>query len=111
LATLPGREPEDRTVPKPEFDAILMDVQMPIMDGFEATRRIRAAGYRGPVVALTAYASQDDRQQCLDAGCDDFLPKPIEVKSLLQLLARYPRLRPRPAEPTRPRPVVGPLPC
>jgi len=73
---------------------VLMDCQMPVMDGLEATRRIRraesAAGRpRVPVVALTAHALADERQRCLDAGMDEHLPKPFRVEALRALLDRY----------------------
>ncbi|NJN64835.1 MAG: response regulator, partial [Acidobacteria bacterium] len=74
------------------FDLILMDVQMPVMDGFEATAAIRAreraSRVRTPIVALTAHAMKGDRERCLEAGMDDYLSKPVRLKDLLALLAR-----------------------
>ena len=72
------------------YDLILMDVQMPRMDGLEATRRIRAAGEpRVPIVAITANAFDQDRQACLDAGMDDFVAKPIEPEALRERLRHW----------------------
>ncbi len=74
------------------FDAVLMDCQMPVMDGFDATRAIRAVqsgGRRTPVIAMTAAAVADERLRCLEAGMDDFLAKPIDVPLLASTLVRW----------------------
>ncbi|TVP78295.1 PAS domain S-box protein [Thioalkalivibrio sp.] len=67
-------------------DLILMDLQMPVMDGFEATRRLREQGYTGPVIALTAAMMDNDRQRAREAGMDDHLGKPIEFERLYSVL-------------------------
>lgn len=68
------------------YDLILMDVEMPEMDGLTATRTLREKGYSGRIVAATAMTQPDDRQICLDAGCDDYLPKPHTKENLARIL-------------------------
>lgn len=71
------------------FDVILMDVQMPIMDGLTATRLLRQQGFTGPVVALTANAMQQEKQDCFDAGCSDVCTKPIDHVVFTKVLSKY----------------------
>ena len=75
------------------FDLIVMDVQMPVMDGFEATAAIRAlektTGVHVPIVAVTAHAMDGDRERCLQAGMDDYMSKPIHTPTLLAFVAKF----------------------
>ena len=81
-----GRRRDD---PKEPFDIVLMDIQMPGMDGYEATRRLRQAGYDGPIIALSAHATTHAASECLAAGCNDCLAKPIDRDTLLRKIAEY----------------------
>jgi CheY-like chemotaxis protein/anti-sigma regulatory factor (Ser/Thr protein kinase) len=75
------------------FDLVLMDVRMPLMDGYEATQAIReleqATGVHTPIIAVTANAIKGDRERCLEAGMDDYLSKPVSRERLLEMLAKW----------------------
>lgn len=75
-----------------EFDAVLMDIQMPVMDGYEAVRQLRAAGFTKPIIALTAHALSEDRKRTEAVGCDNHLTKPINFKELLDVLENVSRI-------------------
>jgi CheY-like chemotaxis protein len=77
------------------YDIILMDVMMPVMDGLEATRRLRELGYKRPIIALTAHAMKEEVEKSFAAGCDGHLSKPVDVKELLATMNRFLDLSPR----------------
>ena len=74
------------------YDVVLMDCQMPVMDGFEATAHIRAMDEplcRTPIVAITAHAMKDDQAKCLNAGMDDYISKPVGRQDLIDVINKY----------------------
>lgn len=84
-----GKEAVDIFKKEEDIDLILMDLQMPEMNGYEATKIIKKTDPKLPIIAQTAFAMSDDREKALDAGCDDYLAKPIKSKDLLHIVGKY----------------------
>jgi len=83
-----GKETVRKALGQP-FDLIFLDIQMPNMDGYDVTRTLRREGIATPIVAVTAHATEGDREKCISAGCSDCLSKPINRKELVGILSKY----------------------
>ena len=82
---LEGESAVDVLKSPPDFDVVVTDIDMPIMDGYELARRLRTAGWQGRIVALTAHAMNGDAERCIEAGCDGYASKPIDRNRLIEL--------------------------
>jgi CheY-like chemotaxis protein len=86
-----GKQAVEKFIPG-KFDLVMMDVQMPIMDGFEATELIRKTekgNARTPVIAVTAHAMTGDREKCMAAGMNDYISKPVRKSRIIEILEKY----------------------
>ncbi len=84
-----GREAVDMARKNPDLNMILMDIRLPELDGYEATRQIKAFNPKLPIVAQTAYVMSNEKGKVLQAGCDDLITKPIRLKVLLSVCSKY----------------------
>ncbi len=84
-----GEEAVEKCVNNPGIDLVLMDIQLPKMDGYEATQKIKAYRRNLPVIAQTAYAMEEEKVACLKAGCDDYISKPINKNQLLRMMNKF----------------------
>jgi CheY-like chemotaxis protein len=105
-----GREAVD-ALAREEFDVVLMDVQMPEMDGFEATDAIRTqeqiTGRHVPIIAMTAHAMKGDRERCLESGMDDYVAKPVHADELLRVIQKFEPQFAAPAAPEAPAAITA----
>ena len=84
-----GQEAIDLIASGEEFDLVLMDMKLPLKDGFQTTTEIREINSDIPIIAQTAYAMPEERKRCLEVGCDYYISKPIEIDELLKITSQY----------------------
>ena len=84
-----GREAVDICISNDNIDIVLMDIKMPVMDGYEAIRKIKQIRKELPIIVQTAYAMEEEREKSLNAGCNDYIAKPLRSKELLSIMSKY----------------------
>jgi CheY-like chemotaxis protein len=84
-----GQEAIDLVESGEQYDIILMDMSMPVLDGYETTARIKKINSSIPVIAQTAYSQPEDEAKCMEAGCDDYLSKPVSIGELLEKIIKH----------------------
>lgn len=84
-----GQKAIDMVIEHPEINLVLMDIQLPLLNGYEATKEIKKLRPDLPVIAQTAYAMDDDKLKCLNSGCSDYVTKPIVFETFLRLINNY----------------------
>ncbi len=89
IRAIDGKQAVDICKKADNIDAVLMDIKMPVMDGYQATSAIKKIKPGLPVIANTAYALSEDRKKALESGCDDYITKPIRKNQLLRILNKY----------------------
>jgi len=89
LSVSDGRQAVDKCKNFPEINLVLMDIKMPVMDGYEATRQIKSSRPELPVIAQTAFSTIDEKNNALSAGCDDFITKPVSEETLESIIGKY----------------------
>ncbi|MCV6639474.1 response regulator [Candidatus Albibeggiatoa sp. nov. NOAA] len=88
-----GQEALDKVAANGDYGLLFMDCEMPVMDGYQSTQKIReleqTTGKHIPIIAMTAHSSPEDRQQCLDSGMDDYIAKPFKIDALKGILEKW----------------------